>query len=130
MLKQLKDKRERLWKKSAFLEQFAGISGIFTLLTIGSTIGTIPNSKYNAEYFKISSIASVWSVASLVAFSRAHKATEDEIELNMKLIEQTANSNPACWGCIYSSSDKRLPCAIHPGLKPDGCSDKVLRYFE
>ena len=130
MLKQLEDKQIKLCNRSSWLEKTAGISMVFGLITVGAIIGSFPNSNCGRKYLKLSSSLFGLSVISLLISSRLYYKTEDEIESNIKSIEQVKNTKPACWGCIYSSSDKLLPCAIHPMEQREGCTDKVLRYFK
>lgn len=127
MLEELIQKRSKLFKRANILECIASISTITTLIGLGAVLGSFPHSnRCSKSVFNFSAFASLSSAAITLISTKLYNKADKELDAMFWEIEEVINTNSSCRGCIYSSGDKLLPCAIHPTEQSEDCPDKSL----
>ncbi|MGB6297602.1 MAG: hypothetical protein WBF90_15660 [Rivularia sp. (in: cyanobacteria)] len=127
MLDELIQKRSRLFKISNLLENIAAVSTVTTLIGLGAVLGSNPiTNRCARNIFYLSSFAAVSSASVTVLSSVLYDKASNKVDALYWEIEEAKNVKPSCQGCIYASSERLLPCAIHPKEQSEDCPDKSL----
>lgn len=126
MLKQLEEKRTKLTNRAGLLENIAGYSLVFSLIMIGSIVGSLPNRNCGNKMLRFSLFSFGFSAISLAISSKLYEKNDKELDANFWERYKITITPTQCWGCIYSSGDKNLLCAIHPIVQSEDCPDKTF----
>lgn len=124
MLEQLEERRAKLYNRAGLLENIAGFSLVFSLIMIGAIFGSFPNKNCDNKMLRFSLFSFGLSAISLAISSKLYEKNEKELDANFWERYKITNTPTQCWGCIYSSGNKLLPCAIHPMVQSEDCADK------
>ncbi|MGB6297247.1 MAG: hypothetical protein WBF90_13845 [Rivularia sp. (in: cyanobacteria)] len=90
-------------------------------------LGSFPhNNRCSKNVFYLSSIVALSSALATLVSTALYNKTDKQLDVMYWQIEEARNTKPTCSGCIFSSGDNLLPCAIHPTQQEEDCPDKTL----
>lgn len=125
MLDELIARRSKLFKRANIGEHIAGMSTVITCMGLGAVVASFPGSNQCSRNTFNNSLTVALSSTSVVLVSTKLSSKYDkQIDALYWQIEKARNTKSSCAGCIYSSGDALLPCAIHPAEQREDCPDK------